>query len=234
MAGLAARLGSDPVLRAQLAEAAAQLQRAQTRIERKQRHTGRTVVLLLAGTGVVAGAAMVPEVRRALANALTGLRRPKRHAAIEQEIEVGVPVRTAYDQWTQFEEFPSFMEGIDQVKQLDDTLLHWAATVAGRKAEWDAKIVDQQPDRRIVWESVDGRHTRGMVTFEPVGPDRTRVRLAMSYAPEGPAEQAGSAVGLDALRVRGDLVRFRDLIESRKTASGAWRGTVEGGETTGS
>jgi uncharacterized membrane protein len=175
---------------------------------------------------------MVPEVRRTLTAAIKGLRRPKRQGAIMEEIEVGVPVRTAYNQWTQFEEFPSFMEGVDEVKQLDDTLLHWAATIAGHRAEWDAKIVDQQPDRRIAWESVDGKQTRGTVTFDPVGPDRTRVRLAMTYATEGPAEQAGSAVGLDALRVRGDLVRFRELIEGRETASGAWRGTVEGGEKT--
>jgi uncharacterized membrane protein len=123
------------------------------------------------------------------------------------------------------------MEGVDEVRQLDDTLLHWAATVAGKKAEWDAKIVEQKPDRRIAWQSVDGKQTSGAVTFEPAGsPSRTLVRLHMSYTPDGVTEKVGSAAGLDARRVRGDLERFRDLIEDRKVASGAWRGEIQGGE----
>jgi uncharacterized membrane protein len=153
---------------------------------------------------------------------------------VVQEIEVDVPVSTAYNQWTQFEEFPKFMEGVDEVKQLDDTLLHWAATVAGKKAEWDAKIIEQEPDRRIAWESVDGKRTRGTVTFEPAGPSRTRVRLNMSYAPDGVAEKVGSAAGLDDRRVRGDLERFRQLIESERVESGAWRGEIKGGQKTSS
>ena len=218
VAGLATRLGSDPVLRAQVTEAMRQLQRAQKRAQHKQRHTARNVAIVLAGTTVVAAAA-VPEVRRAVAKAFRGLAESRRGAGVEQEIEVDVPVATAYSKWTQFEDFPSFMEGVDEVKQLDDTLLHWAATVAGRKAEWDARIVERDPERRIAWESVDGKHTRGAVTFEPLGPARTRIRLELAYEAEGPAEQAGSAIGLDSRRVRGDLERFRQLVESRAAGS---------------
>jgi uncharacterized membrane protein len=118
------------------------------------------------------------------------------------------------------------------VRQLDDTLLHWAATVAGRHAEWDAKIIEQEPDRRITWQSVDGKETRGTVTFESAAPGRTLVRLAMSYRPEGVAETAGSAAGLDASRIRNDLGRFKQLIESQGHEEGAWRGEVHGSERT--
>ena len=138
-------------------------------------------------------------------------------------------MRTAYNQWTQFEEFPRFMEGVDEVKQLDDTLLHWAATIAGRHAEWDAKIIEQDPDRRITWESVDGKRTRGTVTFAAAGPERSRVRLHMSYRPDGTAEKVGSAIGLDSRRINADLARFRELIEGREVATGAWRGEIQGG-----
>jgi len=214
IAGIATRLGSDPVLRAQVTEAVRQLQRAQKRVEQSRRHTGRNVTIVLAGTAVVAAVA-APGVRRGLAKAYRRVAGARGRAGVEQEIEVDVPVAAAYAQWTRFEDFPSFMEGVDEVKQLDDTLLHWAANVAGRKAEWDARIVERKPDRRIAWESVDGKHTSGAVTFEPVGPARTRIRLEMAYDFEGPAEHAGSAVGLDTMRVRGDLERFRRLVESR-------------------
>jgi uncharacterized membrane protein len=141
-------------------------------------------------------------------------------------------VSTAYNQWTQFEEFPTFMDGVEQVRQLDDTLLHWAVNVAGKRAEWDAKILEQEPDRRISWESVDGKQTRGTVTFEEAGPSRSRIRLTMRYSAEGLAEVAGSALGLDRRRVRGDLERFQQLIESRGSESGAWRGQIEDGAET--
>jgi uncharacterized membrane protein len=243
LVGAASRLGSDPVLRAQLAEALAQLQKAKGRVKRNRSHRTRNVVLVLTGAG--AAVAVFPRVRAAVArmrsardeNWVSNTVQAAKHPApttIEQEIEVEVPVSTAYNQWTQFEEFPSFMEGVDEVRQLDDTLLHWAATVAGKKAEWDAKIVEQKPDRRIAWQSVDGKQTSGAVTFEPAGsPSRTLVRLHMSYTPDGVTEKVGSAAGLDARRVRGDLERFRDLIEERKVASGAWRGEIEGGEIQG-
>jgi uncharacterized membrane protein len=216
LAGIAARLGSDRVLRAQVAEVTRQLRRAQKRVQRRQRHTTRTVLIVAAGAGVAAVA--IPPVRRALVSAARALA-GSGVGGVQEEIEVAVPVSAAYRQWTQFEEFPSFMEGVDEVKQLDDTLLHWAVTVAGRRAEWDAKIVERKPDRRITWASVDGKNTWGSVTFEPLGAERTRIRLAMSFAADGAAEQAGSALGLDTQRVRGDLERFRDLVEGGSVSS---------------
>ena len=233
--GLALRLGSDPVLRAQVAEAILQLQKARGRMEKARSHKLRNFLLFLTGGGLVIAA--VPSLRSAVVNKVRAAGNRDRLAAaspttVEQEIEVEVPVSTAYNQWTQFEEFPSFMEGVDEVRQLDDMLLHWAATVSGKKAEWDAKILEQVPDRRIVWESVDGKQTRGAVTFEPAGSGlRTRIRLNMSYTPGGITEKVGSAIGLDDRRVRGDLERFRELIEARHAASGAWRGEIKDGQT---
>ena len=151
---------------------------------------------------------------------------PGAATTITQEIEVEVPVATAYNQWTQFEEFPSFMEGVDSVKQLDDTLLHWAATVAGKKAEWDAKIIEQRPNERIVWESVDGKQTRGAVTFAPADSgSKTRIRLAMSYKPDGISEKAGSAVK-ERLHKEGDPTEeIKDRLASEES-SGAQPGTT--------
>jgi uncharacterized membrane protein len=222
-AGTARRLASDPVLRAELLEMVAQLQKARRRIEPKRSHKVRNVVLVIAGAGTVAA---IPSVRNRLKRMLRGAELPNpdtgglaRSSAktVEQEIEVDVPVTTAYKQWMQFEEFPSFMEGVDEVKRLDDTLLHWAATVGGKRAEWEAKVVEQEPNRRIAWESVGGKNTRGIVSFEEAGPTRTRIRLNMTYALDGVAEKAGAAAGIDDRRIRGDLRRFRDLIESRRS-----------------
>jgi uncharacterized membrane protein len=236
LVGLARTLGSDPVLRAQVAEALDQLQRAKGRLHKPRSHKARNFLLFLTGSGMVIAA--VPSLRNAVVEKARRLRSdvlsPGAATSITQEIEVEVPVARAYNQWTQFEEFPRFMEGVDSVKQLDDTLLHWAATVAGKTAEWDAKIVEQRPNERIVWESIDGKQTRGAVMFEPAGGGaKTRIRLHMSYKPDGISEQAGSVVGLDRRRVRGDLERFRELIEGRRAASGAWRGEIKDGETIG-
>ena len=151
---------------------------------------------------------------------------------IEESIEVDVPVRTAYNQWTQFEEFPQFMEGVEEVRQLDDTRLHWVASIAGRRAEWDAKILEQHPDRQISWISEDGRKTRGTVTFESLDAQRTLVRLSIGYQAEGFVEAVGSAAGFDRRRIDGDLKRFKELIESRGTESGEWRGEIEAGKAT--
>jgi uncharacterized membrane protein len=234
--GAVAQLASDPVLRIQVIESAVQLQRASRRMKKRSAsHTTRNALLLVIGAGAAAVAS--PKLRTKVIEAVRGVniagspgRRPS-HASIEEQIEVNVPVSTAYNQWTQFEEFPKFMEGVDEVKQLDDTLLHWAVTVAGTRAEWDAKITQQDPDRRIAWESVDGKETGGTVTFEPAGSgSRTRVRLQMHYTPEGVGEAVGSAVGLDQRRVRADLERFRELIESRQKESGAWRGEIKNGQ----
>jgi uncharacterized membrane protein len=237
--GLGRRLAADPVFRAQVAEVAVQLQKAQRRADRKRSHKLRNTMLVLAGFGAVTAAMNVESVRewvfgllqrgKETAGGVAGGRAP---AAVVEEIEVDVPVTEAYNQWTQFEQFPQFMEGVEEVRQLDDTLLHWAATVAGKKAEWEAKIVEQEPDRRITWESTDGRRTRGTVTFQEAGSGRTRIELSMSYMAEGPVERAGSAAGLDARRVRGDLERFKELIERQGFASGAWRGEIHAGSKT--
>jgi uncharacterized membrane protein len=203
-------------------------EKAWTRVEKKRSHKVRNT-LIVVGVGGAVAAAAVP-VRRRLsrgASSLGGGTTPRR---IEESIEVNVPVSSAYNQWTQFEDFPLFMEGVDHVQQLDDTRLHWVATVAGRTHEWDAKILEQHPDRQISWISEDGKKTRGTVTFEPRGDNRTLIRLSMSYQAEGPAEALGSAAGLDARRVRRDLDRFKELIESRGEETGAWRGEISSGQ----
>ena len=204
-----------------LAEIASELKRVS-----KRRHGHGLRNALMAGGALTVMGLLAKSVRRSR-NDWSSHAPPE--TSVDAEIEVGVPVTTAYNQWTQFEEFPKFMEGVDEVKQLDETLLHWAATVSGRHAEWNAKIIEQQPDRRITWESVDGKRTRGTVTFAPAGPERSRVRLHMSYEPDGMAEKVGSAMGLDSRRVHGDLARFRELVEGRQAATGAWRGEIQGG-----
>jgi uncharacterized membrane protein len=146
---------------------------------------------------------------------------------IEQSIEVGVPVETAYNQWTQFEEFPKFMEGVESVTQLDDTHLRWIAEVAGRKHEWKAEITEQLPDERVAWKAVDGKTNAGVVTFHRIDDTRTKIMVQMDWEPEGTAESAGAAVGADDARIRDDLERFKQMIEARGTETGAWRGTVE-------
>ena len=145
---------------------------------------------------------------------------------IEQTIDVNVPVHTAYNQWTQFEEFPSFMEGVESVTQLDDRHLRWVAEVGGETREWQAEIVAQEPDRRIAWRATDGKDNAGVVTFQPVDQATTRVEVQMQWEPEGLKEKAGSMVGMDDRRVKGDLERFKDMIEQRGVESGAWRGDV--------
>jgi uncharacterized membrane protein len=145
---------------------------------------------------------------------------------IEQSIDVSVPVRSAYDQWTQFEEFPRFMEGVEEVRQLDDTHLHWRTKVAGREKEFDAEITEQLPDERVAWRSRAGAEHAGVVTFHRLGENETRVMVQMDVEPEGVVEKAGDALGLVKRRVHGDLERFKELIEGRGSESGAWRGEV--------
>jgi len=146
---------------------------------------------------------------------------------IEESIEIAVPVTTAYNQWTQFESFPHFMEGVERVEQVDDTRLHWVAEIAGEKREWDAEITEQHPDHRIAWRALDREGPHGAVTFHPLDESRTKVLVQMGYEPEGVKESVGSAVGLDSRRVKGDLESFKELVESRGTETGAWRGSVE-------
>jgi uncharacterized membrane protein len=148
-------------------------------------------------------------------------------AKIEESIDVGVPVETAYNQWTQFEEFPDFMEGIERVKQVDDTHLHWVAEVGGKREEWDAEITEQQPDERIAWNATSGKGNAGVVTFRRLDQQKTRVMVQLDWEPEGVTEQIGSTLGMDSRRVQGDLQRFKDLIETRGVESGAWRGEVD-------
>jgi uncharacterized membrane protein len=147
-------------------------------------------------------------------------------ATIEKSIDVDVPVRTAYDQWTQFEEFPRFMESVESVKQLDDTHLHWVAKVGGKRKEWDARITEQIPDKRIAWTSEGGAGNAGVVTFHRLGDHKTRVMLQIEYEPEGIVETAGDALGVVTSRIAGDLQRFKEFIESRGRETGAWRGNV--------
>jgi len=145
---------------------------------------------------------------------------------IEKSIDVEVPARVAYNQWTQFEEFPRFMEGVESVQQLDDTHLHWRAQVGGKTLEWDAEISEQIPDKRIAWHSVHGARNAGVVTFHRLAEDRTRVTLQMDYEPQGFVENVGDWLGVATSRVEGDLERFKEFIESRGHETGAWRGHV--------
>jgi uncharacterized membrane protein len=146
---------------------------------------------------------------------------------ILEAIDVQVPVRTAYDQWTQFETFPSFMEGVKSVRQLDDQTVHWVAEVAGKQKEWDAKITEQTPDERIAWTAVDGAHNAGVVTFHRIDDGRSRVTLQLDVDPEGPVETVGDALGLVKNRVKGDMERFKEFIEHRGGQTGAWRGEID-------
>jgi uncharacterized membrane protein len=236
MRGVALRLATDPVLRAQLAETVVQLRKARGRVERRRSHKVRNSILVLAGFGAASAAVAVPTVRQRILRVVGDLKDRGQSVVsasgpttVTEEIEVDAPLATTYNQWTQFEDFPRFMEGVEEVTQLDDTRLHWVAEVGGKRAEWDAKILSQEPDTRISWQSEDGKQTRGTVTFEQVAPTSTRIRLEMTYLPEGLLEQAGSAVGLDRRRIRGDLQRFKEQIEDQGAESGGWRGKIEGG-----
>jgi uncharacterized membrane protein len=150
-------------------------------------------------------------------------------STIVKDIEVAVPVRTAYDQWTQFEEFPRFMEGVKSVKQLDDTTLQWTAEIGGIERSWRATITDQEPDRKVAWRATDGAQNDGQVTFEPMGESMTRVTLQLDVQPDDPVEATGDALGFVERQATEDLERFKGFIEGRGTATGAWRGEIESG-----
>ena len=145
---------------------------------------------------------------------------------IEKTVLVDVPVRTVYDQWTQFESFPRFMEGVESVQQLDDKTVHWKADIAGVTREWDAEIVDQTPDQQITWRAVDGTDNQGTVQFAPAD-GGTRVTLRLDFRPEGFVEKAGELLSFVERRVSDDLTRFKEFIESRGTETGGWRGEVK-------
>jgi uncharacterized membrane protein len=147
-------------------------------------------------------------------------------STIEQSIEVNAPLRTAYNQWTQFEEFPRFMEGVDEVRQLDDTHLHWVASFGGTRHEWDAQITEQVPDERVAWRNTDGKDNAGVVTFHKIDDATTRVMVQMDFVPEGIKEKINDALGAPDRRVKGDLQRFKEMLEERGVETGAWRGEV--------
>jgi uncharacterized membrane protein len=153
---------------------------------------------------------------------------------IEKSIEVDAPLNTVYNQWTQFEEFPRFMEGVKSVKQMDDKRLHWHAEIAGKDKEWDAEIYRQEPDQAIAWRSISGAQNGGEVRFSSAGGNRTQITLTLSYDPEGIIENIGDALGAVSMRVQGDLNRFKEFIESRGSETGGWRGEIRGGSVSGS
>jgi uncharacterized membrane protein len=149
-------------------------------------------------------------------------------STVTESVDVAVPVRTAYNQWTQFEEFPRFMEGVAEIRQVSDTMTHWRTEIAGVKREFDAKITEQLPDERVAWTSVGGATQAGVVTFHRLDESRTRVTVQMDFEPEGVVETAGDKLGVVDRRVKGDLKRFKEFIEGRGGAeSGAWRGEVD-------
>lgn len=149
---------------------------------------------------------------------------------VEQSIVVDVPLTTAYNQWTQFETFPEFMDGVEEVRQLNDKRLHWRAKVGGKTKEWEAQIVEQTPDRRIAWQSTTGAMNRGVVEFNPTDDGKTEVSIRLTYEPEGVVENVGDFFNVMNGRVRGDLERFKTFIESRGAATGQWRGEIHGGK----
>ena len=152
---------------------------------------------------------------------------------IEKSVEVKAPVNAVYNQWTQFEEFPRFMAGVKEVKQLDDTHVHWHAEIWGKDKEWDAEITEQVPDQRIAWRSISGdAPNSGSVRFEPLGADRTRVNLTMEYEPQGVIENVGDKLGVMSARVQNTVEDFKKFIENRGRETGGWRGEVRGGQRT--
>ncbi len=147
-----------------------------------------------------------------------------------EQITVDVPVRVAYDRWTRFEDFPSFMDGVESVEQLDDKTLRWTASVGGVTKTWTAEIVDQTPDTRVAWKSIDGAVNAGAVLFESVRARQTKVELRIEAEPEGVVESAGDAFGFLQRRVRGDLERFKELVERTGGGVDGWRGEIHGDE----
>lgn len=148
-------------------------------------------------------------------------------SSVKESITVSVPVRTAYGQWTQFEQFPTFMDSVHEVRQLDDKRLHWKADVLGKPVEWDAEITEQIPDQRIAWRSTTGKLNNGVVTFDALSDNRCSITLTMTYQPEGTLEAIGDAMGAVRLEASGNLKRFKEMIEQRGQETGAWRGTIE-------
>jgi uncharacterized membrane protein len=146
---------------------------------------------------------------------------------VQKSVDVDVPISTAYDQWTQFESFPQFMDGVESITQIDPTHTHWVTKVAGQTREFDAEITEQHPDERVAWKSVGGdtKHA-GVVTFHRLDDNQTRVTVQLDWEPEGLVEKVGSAVGVDSHQVKADTKRFKEFIENRGGETGAWRGDI--------
>jgi uncharacterized membrane protein len=134
---------------------------------------------------------------------------------IEQSVEVNVPLRTAYDQWTQFEEFPNFMEGVKEVRKIDDTHMHWVAEIAGHRHEWDAEITEQVPDERVAWKNVGGKRNAGVVTFHRIDDQHTRLMVQLDFMPDGLLEQLGDAIAASDRQIARDLQRFKEMVEAQ-------------------
>jgi uncharacterized membrane protein len=217
LAGLTWRVANDAQLRAQVGKIAEDLADFKTRAERaKARRRRRRILVGLIGSGAATGAALA-------------YARTRGPVSVEESVDVDASVETVYNQWTQFEEFPRFMDGIDEVRQLDDTHLHWVASAGGRRREWDAEISEQRPDERVAWHATSGKRNDGVVTFHRLADERSKVMVQLDYEPEGLRESAGSLIGLDRRRIKRDLEHFSELVEGRGVDSGAWRGTVEHG-----
>ena len=144
----------------------------------------------------------------------------------EQSIDVNVPISTVYNQFTQFEEFPKFMDSVHEIKQIDDKHLHWRADIAGKEVQWDAEITEQIPDERIAWRSTSGPMNAGVAMFRKLSDGKTRITLKMDYEPRGIDEKVGDAIGLVGMQAKSNLKRFKKLLEGRGSETGAWRGTV--------
>jgi uncharacterized membrane protein len=150
-------------------------------------------------------------------------------ASVTQSVDVDVPVTTAYNQWTQFESFPEFMNGVAEISQIDDRHSHWKTSIAGVHREFDTEISEQHPDERVAWKSTDGTTHAGVVTFHRLSDSRTRVTAQIDWQPQGVAEKVGAAVGVDDRQVKSDLQRFKEFIEHRGSETGSWRGDVPTG-----
>jgi hypothetical protein len=154
-------------------------------------------------------------------------------ATVQESIEVDVPVSKAYNQWTQFEDFPRFMSGVDAVRQLDDTTVHFETSIGGVKREYDAQITVQEPDQRVTWESLNEPRNAGTVWFDTLGPEQTKVNVELTWEPDSAMEKIGAAVGLDSRQVASDLKKFKEFIESQGSETGAWRESVRDGDVEG-
>jgi uncharacterized membrane protein len=148
-------------------------------------------------------------------------------SSVTADIDVQVPISVAYNQWTQFESFPQFLSGVDEVKQLDDRRLHWKVSIAGVKREFDAEITEQVPDDRIAWNSTEGEDHAGVVTFHRLDADSTRVSVQLDWKPQGVVESIGALLQIDDIQIGKDLRKFKEMIESNGFETGAWRGSVD-------